>query len=149
MHLKGKRVFLVSGVYTYVPACRVMMDGACRIIQGFRQLIEPVAAKLQISSGNIYANVFMFPDDASTRTTAFDTTQPTSETGGKAKVIAMLKEKYGLSTIVMVGDGVTDMEARPPAAVFIGYGGVVTRPVVKACADLFITDFQVLIDELK
>lgn len=43
----------------------------------------------------------------------------------------------------MVGDGVTDMQARPPADAFIGYGGVVKREKVQTGADWFITDFQV------
>lgn len=45
----------------------------------------------------------------------FDETQPTAESGGKGKVISLLKEKYGFKTIVMIGDGATDLEACPPA----------------------------------
>lgn len=45
----------------------------------------------------------------------FDETQPTSESGGKGKVIAHLKEQFHFKNIVMIGDGATDMEACPPA----------------------------------
>ena len=45
----------------------------------------------------------------------FDETQPTAESGGKGKVIKLLKEKFHFKKIVMVGDGATDMEACPPA----------------------------------
>lgn len=45
----------------------------------------------------------------------FDETQPTAESGGKGKVISLLKEKYGFKKIVMIGDGATDLEACPPA----------------------------------
>lgn len=45
----------------------------------------------------------------------FDESQPTAESGGKGKVISMLKEQYGLKTVVMIGDGATDLEACPPA----------------------------------
>lgn len=45
----------------------------------------------------------------------FDDSQPTAESGGKGKVISMLKERYGFETVVMIGDGVTDLEACPPA----------------------------------
>lgn len=41
--------------------------------------------------------------------------QPTAESGGKGKVIKLLKEKFQFQKIVMIGDGVTDMEACPPA----------------------------------
>lgn len=45
----------------------------------------------------------------------FDETQLTAESGGKGKVIGLLKEKYGFYNVVMIGDGATDMEACPPA----------------------------------
>ena len=45
----------------------------------------------------------------------FDTEEPTSESGGKPRVVALLKEKHSYQNLVMVGDGATDMEASPPA----------------------------------
>lgn len=45
----------------------------------------------------------------------FDESQPTCESGGKGRVISLLKEKYGFKTVVMIGDGATDLEACPPA----------------------------------
>jgi phosphoserine phosphatase len=44
--------------------------------------------------------------------------------------------------MVMVGDGATDAQAKPPAKAFIGFGGVVERQAVKEKADWFITDFE-------
>ena len=51
----------------------------------------------------------------------------------------------------MIGDGATDLAPRVQggADVFIGYGGVVIRDVVKNGADLFITDMQEIIEPLK
>lgn len=40
----------------------------------------------------------------------------------------------------MIGDGATDMEACPPADVFIGFGGNVIRQQVKDNAKWYITD---------
>lgn len=37
------------------------------------------------------------------------------------------------------------MQARPPADLFIGFGGIANRPVVREGADWFVTDFQVCI----
>lgn len=45
----------------------------------------------------------------------------------------------------MVGDGATDLEARPPADVFVGFGGVAVRAAVRDGADLFVTDFAELV----
>lgn len=49
----------------------------------------------------------------------------------------------------MVGDGVTDLQARPPADLFVGFGGIVTRDIVKKEADWFVTDFDDLIKPFK
>eukprot|EP01042_Synura_sphagnicola_P000650 gene650-719_t len=48
----------------------------------------------------------------------------------------------------MIGDGVTDMQAKPPASAFIGFGGVTIRSAVKENADWFITEFLDLLETL-
>ena len=45
----------------------------------------------------------------------FDERELTSESGGKAKVIQHLKDRYGYQNVVHIGDGATDLEACPPA----------------------------------
>ena len=56
---------------------------------------------------------------------------------------------------VMVGDGVTDLEARDDgsgdggADVFVGYGGVVERPAVRAGADWYVHDFGQMVELLQ
>jgi hypothetical protein len=50
---------------------------------------------------------------------------------------------FGHKSVVMIGDGVTDMQAKPPAALFIGFGGVIVREKVRDGADWFISDFSV------
>jgi cation transport ATPase len=79
----------------------------------------------------------------------FDTAALTCRDGGKAAAITHLQASRGHRNVVMIGDGATDMQARPPASVFIGYGGIVTRPAVAAGADWFITDFAHLLDVVK
>jgi phosphoserine phosphatase len=48
----------------------------------------------------------------------------------------------------MVGDGATDMQAKPPADAFIGYGGIAVRPAVAAGADWFVRSFDEVLEEL-
>lgn len=118
----GKRVFLVSG--------------------GFRQMIEPIAKAINVPKEDIYANAFVFNESGDF--TGHDPDEPTSRAGGKAKVVAQLKAAHGFKTVVMIGDGATDMEAREVeggADAFIGYGGVAVRDKVKAGADWFVYDF--------
>jgi phosphoserine phosphatase len=123
LHAAGKDVYLVSG--------------------GFRLMIEPVAALVNVPIERIIANTVMFDSEGLYST--FDATELTSADGGKPKAIAMLKEKYGYGKMVMVGDGATDAQAKPPATAFIGYGGVTARAAVLAKADWFVYDFQEMI----
>jgi len=122
LHGRGTHVYLVSG--------------------GFRQMIGPVAKLVGIAPDRIISNVLLFHADGTYK--GFDTTQPTAASGGKAKALGNLKTRFGYRPLVMVGDGVTDLEARPPADCFIGFGGVVRREKVMAGADWFVTDFSEL-----
>ena len=56
-----------------------------------------------------------------------------------------IQETGGYECIVMVGDGATDMQTKPPASLMIGYGGIIVREVVQKKADWFITDFNTLL----
>ena len=126
---QNKRVFLVSG--------------------GFRQMIEPVAAILNVPKTDIFANNLLFEADGNFA--GHDEAEPTSRAGGKAKVVADLKAANGFSTVVMVGDGATDMEARDipgGADAFIGFGGIQVREKVKSGACWFVMDFKDIMEAL-
>ena len=43
-----------------------------------------------------------------------------------------------IAPLVFVGDGITDLEAAPCVDLFIGYGGVVERPNVRAAAEAYV-----------
>lgn len=119
LHHNNKDVFLVSG--------------------GFRSIIQPIALSLSIPMTKVYANTFIF-DDLTKEYIGFDENEYTSMSGGKAFVIKHIKEMYGYKNIIMIGDGVTDLEAS--ADFFIGYGGVNIMENVKDKADWFIEDFE-------
>jgi len=61
---------------------------------------------------------------------------PLAETNGKRQVIAQLAA--GEAHTLLVGDGVTDLEARDAVKLFVGFGGVARRERVAAEADVFI-----------
>ena len=124
LHARGTAVFLVSG--------------------GFRLMIEPVAERLGVSVDNIYANTILF-DDAG-EYAGFDANEPTSADQGKPKALGAIKERFGYETMIMVGDGATDAQAKPPADAFVGFGGVVVREAVKDKACWFVRDFDAMID---
>ena len=72
----------------------------------------------------------------------------------EARIIEELKAQHGYKSVLMIGDGANDMEARDcpkhdGADAFIGFGGVKVREVVREGADWFVTDFWDLIEELE
>jgi phosphoserine phosphatase len=62
---------------------------------------------------------------------------PLIESQGKVDVVSdLLRYKQGRS--LLVGDGMSDVAARPAVDLVAGFGGVVVRPAVEAQADLYI-----------
>jgi phosphoserine phosphatase len=123
-HAAGKHVYLVSG--------------------GFRIMIEPVAETLGIDKSRIVANTILF-DEITGEYLDFDSNEPTSKDMGKPAALQMIQQAGKYKTMVMVGDGATDAQAKPPAAAFIGFGGVSVRKQVQDTADWFVMDFQDMI----
>lgn len=109
-------------------------------------MIEPIAEKLDIPKARIFANTIRFDEEG--RYSGFDAEEPTSRDGGKPAVLRSLAREHGYKTMVMIGDGATDLQARPPAKAFIGYGGVAARQKVMDGADWFVRDFKDLVDVL-
>lgn len=63
---------------------------------------------------------------------------PLVESQGKAQVARqLLAGRVGRS--MLVGDGMSDIAARPAVDAVVGFGGVVIRPQVAKLADIFIT----------
>jgi phosphoserine phosphatase len=67
----------------------------------------------------------------------FDARSPLARSGGKLDVLQLWRREFN-GAVMMVGDGVTDLEASPAADVFVAYAGVVERPRVVAGADVVI-----------
>ncbi|KAJ8543630.1 hypothetical protein K7X08_006153 [Anisodus acutangulus] len=115
---------------------------------GFRQMISPVASILGIPLENIFANHLLFGSNG--EFAGFDKNEPTSRKGGKATAVQQLRKAHGYKSLVMIGDGATDLEARMPggADLFVCYGGVQLRESVAAKADWLIYNFKDLINSL-
>lgn len=124
---RGTDVYLVSG--------------------GFRIMIEPVAHALDIPLSRLFANSILFDTDGSYK--GFDDKEFTSRDGGKPRALEHIKAEGKYDTMVMVGDGMTDAQAKPPADAFIGYGGAVVREAVAAKACWYVKDFDEMIRVVK
>ncbi|KAJ3675562.1 hypothetical protein LUZ60_004604 [Juncus effusus] len=115
---------------------------------GFRQMIEPVAIALGIPIENIYANNLLFDNNG--EFLGFDASEPTSRSGGKALAVQNLRKAHNYRTLVMIGDGATDLEAKMPggADLFICYAGVQMREAVARKADWIVFNFKELVSNL-
>eukprot|EP00977_Amphora_coffeiformis_P007235 scaffold1569_cov171-Amphora_coffeaeformis.AAC.21 len=149
---------LVPGIQELIAELQNRNIEVFLISGGFRELILPVADVLSIPRSNIFANRFVYMADDGPlgesnqiRVRGFDSTQPTSRKGGKTEAIRRIRNKKPLQTVVMVGDGITDLEAVQEtggADLFVGYGGIVERAAVKDGTDWFVYDYQDLINAL-
>jgi len=100
---------------------------------GLRQAILPLATYLGVPEARVHAVDIYFNADGSYRD--YDQSSPLARSGGKAEICRRLLKAQG--SLVMIGDGKTDMEAKQAGAVVIGFGGVVDRPVVREQADFY------------
>ncbi len=111
---------------------------------GFRPAIRPLADYLQVD--RIEAVDLYF--DADGAYTGFDESYPTTRSGGKPAVIRQLKAELQPIRVVMVGDGVSDLETRDEVDLFVGFGRYVARSKVKTQAERFITALAELVQLL-
>lgn len=109
---------------------------------GLEQAILPLAAKLNVRANNVHAVRVVF--DADGNYADFDRRSPLTRNGGKELVIRDVRAR-SKGKAMMVGDGVSDLEARAAVDLFIGFGGVHTRGVVKDNAEVFITDLRAVL----
>lgn len=116
LHTQGKQVHIISG--------------------GLRQAILPLAASLGIPEEHVHAVDIFFDEQGAYAD--FARHSPLAVSGGKARVCRRLRMRF--SSLAMVGDGKTDLEAKEAGAFMVGFGGVVKRPLVMEQADVFVDE---------
>jgi len=102
---------------------------------GYRQAIRPLADFLGVA--RVEAVDLLFGRDGSYRD--YDRDYPTTRSGGKREIVARLRAELNPERVVMVGDGVSDLETLPAVDLFVGFGGFVTRERVRREAAVFVT----------
>ncbi len=126
----------VKEVFAYL----LSQDKAVHIVSGgLRQAILPLAQYLGLPESHVHAVDIYFNEDGSYRN--YDLNSPLARTGGKALVVGTLK---GQCSLIMVGDGKTDMEAKQAGAYVLGFGGVADRAIVRELADFYTTEPNLL-----
>lgn len=134
-------------VETVEPTARATVDALRRagwrpmiVSGGFTRAIAPLAMHLGID--DVVAVDLRFHDDGTYA--GFDEAAPTARSGGKPEVIAAIRAARDPARVVMVGDGTSDLETAPVVDLFVGFGGYVARPAVRAGAARFITSLAEL-----
>lgn len=96
--------------------------------------VQHVAQHLGIPLANVHAVPLQFDDRG--HYVDFDHSSPLWQNGGKIEVLRRLPAQQ--RPVAFVGDGITDLETQGTADLFIGFGGVVARPAVRAGAQVFV-----------
>jgi phosphoserine phosphatase len=125
---------LVTGAREAVAALGAAGAEIHVVSGGLRPAVTVLAEELGVPRDRVHAVGLSFYPDG--RYEGYETDSPLARAGGKAEVIRTCS-RSGLTT-VMIGDGMTDLEAASVGAVTVGFGGVVTRTVVKEKADHFL-----------
>ena len=107
------------------------------VTAGIEQAIRPLADALNVR--NIHAVKLTF--DANGNYKDFDRRSFLTRPGGKELVVRDVRARAH-GNAAFIGDGVSDLEAKPAVDLFIGFGGVVVRPRVKENADLYVTNLR-------
>jgi phosphoserine phosphatase len=104
-----------------------------RIVSGgIRQAVLPFAEWLGLDDAAVAAVALRFSPGGEYE--GFDESSPLARSGGKRTVIESWRGAIP-GPVLLVGDGVTDLEARPAVDRFLAFAGVVDRPAVTAAAD--------------
>jgi phosphoserine phosphatase len=102
---------------------------------GFEPLIRPLANALGVD----YVEAVPLYFDAAGDYAGYGEDYPTTRNGGKPEIIREWKQAVLPEAVLMMGDGISDLEAKGEVDLFIGFGGVVSRPAVEKGSDVWIT----------
>jgi phosphoserine phosphatase len=130
LRFAGCRVYIVSG--GLLPA----VQDFARSLSLPRQYVRAVPIEFDQLAGQWWRyNRHQYGGNPDERYLAFAPT-PLTETQGKRTIIAEISGAE--KRTMLVGDGITDLEARDAVKLFVGFGGIVRRERVAAEADVFI-----------
>jgi phosphoserine phosphatase len=136
---------LVDGAQTTIAALQEPGVIVHLVTAGIEQAILPLAGALNVSRRNVHAVALTF--DANGAYENFDRRSFLTRPGGKELVVRDVRARsHGKAAFV--GDGISDLEAKPAVDLFIGFGGVVVRPRVKENADLYVTRLEDVLPHL-
>jgi len=126
---------VVPGAKKLIIELRKRRIKTCIVSGGYSEAVNVFAKYLGVPNKNVFAIDLKF--DKNGNYLGFDGQNPLAKDNGKSRVLRSFSRK---GKILFVGDGVTDLEAKNVVDLFIGFGGVIKRQIVKENADVFITN---------
>ena len=129
------RRYLESIVEGAEETIRALKDAGCivhLVTAGIAQAVESLAGRFGVA---IHAVRLRFSPEGAYED--FDRGSVLTRRRGKEVVVRDVRARTK-GNAAFVGDGVSDLEAKPAVDLFIGFGGVHTRPRVRENADVFV-----------
>jgi phosphoserine phosphatase len=115
------------------------------VTAGIEQAILPLAASLNIPQRAVHAVRLTFDEQGNYED--FDRRSFLTKSGGKELVVRDVRARtHGRAALV--GDGVSDLEAKAAVDLFIGFGGVAVREKVKQNAEIYAMSFNEVLSAL-
>jgi phosphoserine phosphatase len=131
------RASLVPGAEETIRSLRDAGVSVHLVTAGIEQAILPLGRHLGLEDRVIHAVRLEFDETGAYRD--YDRRSLLARPGGKELVVRdVLARSKGRAAFV--GDGVSDLEARPAVDLFIGFGGVRVRERVRENSDIYITE---------
>ena len=129
LHFLGKRVYIISG-------------GLIDAVQGFGRRLGVAPERIravELEYNELAGRWWDYHEPrAQQAKTYLDYNEgPLTISSGKSKIISELAGDTP-GRRLMIGDGASDLAAKPLLDLFVGYGGVVSRPAVATGADVFL-----------
>lgn len=127
---------LVEGAEETLRALRGSGVAVHLVTAAIEQAVAALAETLGIARRHLHAVRLAFDESGNYK--GFDRTSPLTRAGGKEVVVRDVRARaHGMAAFV--GDGASDLDAKPAVDLFIGFGGVHTRARVRENADVFVS----------
>jgi phosphoserine phosphatase len=136
---------LVPGAARTIAALQDARVQVHLVTAGIEQAILPLAASLNIPQRAVHAVRLQFDEQGNYED--FDRRSFLTKSGGKELVVRDVRARtHGRAALV--GDGVSDLEAKAAVDLFIGFGGVAVREKVKQNAEVYAMSFDEVLSAL-
>lgn len=108
---------------------------------GIAQAVKHLGRELRVPLANVHAVDAYFDDAGHYR--GYDRESPLTQQSGKRALLEALKLE---KPVLMLGDGMTDLEAAPAVESFVAFTGYASRPAVVAGAEHAISQLSQLLE---